>query len=42
MNGMITLGAYMVSVDTAYKAGVLGFLATISASLLYIVVWLST
>lgn len=42
MNGMITVGAYMISVDTAYKASVLGFLAIISTSLVYIAAWIST
>jgi len=42
MNGVITLGAYTVTLDAAYKASVIGLLTTIAASLAYIIHWILT
>ena len=42
MNGVITLGALTIPLDTAYKASVIGLLITIAGSLAYIAHWLAT
>jgi len=42
MNGMITLGTYMVAIDTAYKTLVIGLLSLISCGVGYIVYWTAT
>ena len=42
MNGVITLGALTIPLDTAYKASVIGLLTTIAASLVYIIHWIAT
>ena len=42
MNGVISFGAYTVTLDTAYKASVIGLLTTIAASLAFIIHWIAT
>lgn len=42
MNSMITMGAYTITVDTAYKAAQLGLLAVIASAVTYIAYWIST
>lgn len=42
MNGMITIGTLVISVETAWKAGVVGILTTIAIILLSIYHWLMT
>ena len=42
MNGVITLGAFTIPLDTAYKASVIGLLTTIAGSLAYMAYWIST
>lgn len=42
MNGVITLGALTIPVDTAYKSTVIGLLTTIAGSLAVIAHWLLT
>ena len=42
MNGVITLGALTIPLNTAYKAGVIGLLTTIAGSLVYLIWWVNT
>jgi len=42
MNGVITIGALTIPLDTAYKASVIGLLATIAGLLISIAHWLFT
>ena len=42
MNGVITLGALTIPLDTAYKASVIGLLTTIAGSLAFIIHWILT
>ena len=42
MNGTIAVGSVIISVEAAWKASVVGLLATIAGALTYIAVWIST
>lgn len=42
MNGVITLGALTIPLDSAYKASVIGLLTAIAGSLAVIAYWLLT
>jgi hypothetical protein len=42
MNGIITIGAYTISADVAYRVAVLGLLTAIVVLLTSIQIWLTT